>query len=414
MVQWDSFSDQPYRISDKTFKRRERLRQWPELLKVALTALVFFPLGRLGMYFPRRERFPEGGRFFGMSVNLDKEPETSPMLIEELGVTHLLMRIPLWDMENLERYAVFAEQFGSDKEWVIVLMQDRALLGRDEQLRRRVEAVFRRCAFAKTFQFGIAINRYKWGYMTPGEYLRQYRVVWELKENQFPHYRLLGPSVIDYEYHITVRALFNGFKLRFDALSALLYVDRRGAPENRQAGLNLVGKLRFLGTLGRLSFKVREKRIWVTETNWPIKETAPYTPTSEKECVDEHLHAAYMVRYYLLALAEGEVEAVFWHQLVAPGFGLLDSREGLRKRPAFFAFVTMHRLLKAAVFQELRQEGAIYTALFTEGSRELRVLWCNGTTAAVPDGADRLIGMTGESVPVSQVAEAPIYWIKER
>jgi len=49
-------------------------------------------------------------------------------------------------------------------------------------------------------------------------------------------------------------------------------------------GLDLVSKIHLLFALATLSPKSTND-IYITETNWPISNTAPYAPTSEKECV---------------------------------------------------------------------------------------------------------------------------------
>ena len=72
--------------------------------------------------------------------------------------------------------------------------------------------------------------------------------------------------------------------------------------------------------------------------------------------MDETAQADYLVRYYLLALGTGLVERVFWWQLVARGYGLVDPAapgdpagrddpRGPRRRPAFFALKTLLREL---------------------------------------------------------------------
>ena len=66
--------------------------------------------------------------------------------------------------------------------------------------------------------------------------------------------------------------------------------------------------------------------------------------------VDEQTQADYLARYYLLALATGLVERVFWWQLAARGYGLLDpAAEGLRRRPAFHAMSTLVRELEGSL-----------------------------------------------------------------
>lgn len=91
-----------------------------------------------------------------------------------------------------------------------------------------------------------------------------------------------------------------------------------------------------------------KNEIIITETNWPITSTAPYAPTSEKECVSLEDYSLYMIEYYLLALSTGMIEKVYWHQLIAPGYGLIDNRNGIKKYPAFDAYKTMVNLLKDA------------------------------------------------------------------
>ena len=57
-----------------------------------------------------------------------------------------------------------------------------------------------------------------------------YMVASKIKEDKYPNIKLLGPSVIDFEYYYNARAMFN-LKKKYDITSALLYVDRRGAPQ---------------------------------------------------------------------------------------------------------------------------------------------------------------------------------------
>jgi hypothetical protein len=158
-----------------------------------------------------------------------------------------------------------------------------------------------------------------------------------LRDNSYLSLKLLGPSVIDFEYHFTCRALFNKFNIQFDRLSALLYVDRMGAPENKQYGVFDAGfKMRLLRSLADMSPKVRNKGIYLTEVNWPLSGTAPYAPTSEQECVSEEDYATYMRSYLATAAQSGCIERVYWHQLIAAGYGLIDNRDGnLRKTKAF-------------------------------------------------------------------------------
>ena len=51
--------------------------------------------------------------------------------------------------------------------------------------------------------------------------------------------------------------------------------------------------------------------------------------------MDEETQADYLVRYYLLTLGTGLVERVFWWQVVARGYGLVDPADPAspRRRP---------------------------------------------------------------------------------
>jgi hypothetical protein len=168
-----------------------------------------------------------------------------------------------------------------------------------------------------------------------------YRVAQELRDRNYREVTLIGPSVIDFEYYFSIRALFNFCKIKYDKLSALLYVDRRGNPENSQMGIfDTKNKINILYALAKLSPKSSDD-IYITEVNWPISNTAPYAPTSEKECVSVEDYAKYMVNYHKIAYRSGKVGRVYWHKLIAPGYGLVDNRDGLYKYPAFKAYKEM-------------------------------------------------------------------------
>ena len=91
----------------------------------------------------------------------------------------------------------------------------------------------------------------------------------------------------------------------------------------------------MLYALAKLSPKTTAD-IYITEVNWPLSDTAPYAPTSELECVSEEEYSKFMLEYLKIAKESGKVQRVYWHQLIAPGYGLVDHREGkIRKTKAF-------------------------------------------------------------------------------
>jgi len=196
-------------------------------------------------------------------------------------------------------------------------------------------------------EVGHAINRVKWGVWTFAEFRRLLEPAAEAARRH-PELKFMGPAVIDFEYPFLVAALSalpRGF--RFHALSHHLYVDRRGAPENRQGRFDTEKKI----VLGRAIAEVLpgcEPRFVISETNWPLRGTGVYSPVGSPyvmpgprrvdPSVSEAEYGDFMIRYLVIALASGLVERVYWWRLVAHGYGLVDDRDpgGVgRVRPAY-------------------------------------------------------------------------------
>ena len=314
-----------------------------------------------------------------MSVNLDKEPLLTPSQINELGLKHLLVRFPLSDIKNIQKYLEFIKSLQCDSI-LLNVMQDPETIKEYSLLEKDFALVFETFStYVKYFQIGTTINRSKWGFFSVNQFLKFYKIAYRLKKKTYPHLKLIGPSVIDFEFHYNIHALFNFFRIKYDAVSALLYVDRRGAPENTQMGLDLISKIHLLFSLATLSPKSKNDII-ITETNWPLTGTAPYAPTSEHECINEDLYASYMVRYYLLSLCSNMVKSVYWHQLIAPGYGLIDNRDGkIVKRSAFYAFKTMLAQLQDAKVLHFIQHKDFYEVIAEDKDGIFQVLWCNDT-----------------------------------
>ncbi len=339
---WDSNSDQPYilkREDKETLRKGHKL----DFLKLIVTNLIFFPYLFLKfilklMMFDKIEPTRKTN-FYGLCVNLDKG-EAQYKLIEELSVKSLQIRVFLNDIKNIDAYVDFTKGFGEDKAILITIIQDREHIEDHELLKKNINIIFEKFqGIAKEFQIGNAINRIKWSFISMEEYLAFYETIQKVRDENFPNIKLIGSAVIDFEYHFSIRTLFNNFKIHYDKFSTLLYVDRRGSPYSTQMGIfDLKNKIEFLDTILKSS-KKSENSIYITETNYPLSNTAPYAPTSEKECVSEEVYKKYMLEYFDIALNTGKVEKVFWHQLIAPGYGLVDNRNGkLRKTEAFYAF----------------------------------------------------------------------------
>jgi len=213
-----------------------------------------------------------------------------------------------------------------------------------------------------------AINRVKWGIWDFSEYGRLMAATSRVLES-FPHIGLMGPAVIDFDPLSTaaaLRAMPPG--LRLSALSLHLYVDRRGAPENRQGLFSSVDKFAWARAMARRAAGC-EDRLVVSEVNWPLKGTGVYSPVGapyvapgvrrKDPSVSEDEYASFMVRYMLIATASGMVERLYWWRLVAHGYGLVDDREPAcwRERRAYRCLRHLLATLGGATFMGREEEG---------------------------------------------------------
>ncbi|MSN96543.1 hypothetical protein F1B92_05070 [Campylobacter sp. FMV-PI01] len=339
--EWDYFSDQPKVIKDKAFKKKMRKKYIFDFLIMFIKSIFILPFATLIMKFFKGKNELKNSEFYGLCVNLDKGDEQIN-LANELGVKNLLIRVFLSDINNIDKYYEFASKF-KDKNILICVVQDRKSIENLLLLKNNLEIIFSKFShLTDEFQIGIAINRLKWGFFAPKEYLDFYEVAQNLRDKKFKNLKLLAPSVIDFEYHYNVATMFNFKNIKFDKISSLLYVDRRGSPTNTQFGIfNLKNKINLLYALSKLSPKSSDE-IYITETNYPIINTAPYAPTSQKECVSIEDYTKFMLEYHKIAKKSGKIKRVYWHQLIAPGYGLVDNRDDkIIKMPQFYAYKKM-------------------------------------------------------------------------
>lgn len=338
---WDRYSDQPYPLKDKIYKKKMRRKHSWAYFPLILVNIVVFPLSILLMPFFKAKK-EQSLELYGIGVDIDKGAIQST-LIEELGVKHLLIRMPLWEMQRVDAYVTFAQSFGEDKEILINIIQDREHIEDKALLQKDIEIIFKKfSSFVSHYQIGHAINRTKWGFFSMDEYLQWFSCIQTIRDESYPQIKLIGSSVIDFEFHYTIRTLFNFFSVKYDIFSSLLYVDRRGSPYRTQMAIfDTKNKINMLYALVRLSPK-STKQIYITEVNWPLANTAPYAPTSERECVEENTYAHYMQEYYDIAKKSQKIQRVYWHQLIATGYGLVDDRDHtIRKTEAFEIYKNM-------------------------------------------------------------------------
>ena len=391
-----------------------RKREFSSLLKTVLTALIVLPLSLVAMPFVKRKQV-NSSDFFSLGVDFEREPIITKELVSELGVKRILLRFKLWEMEKLNELKDFILTC-EDKKITLKIMQDRENVEDLELLQNNLRAIFTQLnEVVDIFEIGTTINRAKWGFFSVDEYNKFYNVAYNLKIQEFKHIKLIGSGVIDFEYHFTAHTLFNFFNYKYDGISSLLYVDRRGAPENMQMGFSLSDKIAWLSTMVWLSPKVGQE-LHITETNWPISNTAPYAPTSEHECISEELYADYMLRYYLLAFASQQIESVSWHQLIAPGYGLIDNRNGIVKRSAFDTYKFMLKNLKEAQFLRLDIKRGYCILQCLVENKLLQIHWSLAPTTLKNEDFFRVYSKDGKLIEdkTLSIGSSPLYiYIKD-
>lgn len=332
---WDGLSDQPHVIADRAIRQQLRRGTWPELLKQVATGAVCLPAWAL-VFFGLRAAPKSVAELAGVAISpRPDEPQALIDLVAELGLQRLQIRCRPWIDGESERVWRCLEAFPGH-EVLLVVPQDRRAVCEPEAFAAELH---RLCSEApgpvRTVQVGNAVNRLKWGCASIGEYLPLLGQANAVLAD-FPHLQLAGSAVIDFEPLATLRSLVNGHRWQADICSALLYVDRRGAPQNTQLGIfDTARKIRAVASAVRLSRKCAN-RLWITEVNWPLRGTGAHAPTSAAECVDEEAAGRYLADYLRIAAATGLVERVYVWQLIAKGYGLVDP-DGLRRRPAFAA-----------------------------------------------------------------------------
>ena len=395
IFRWDGYSDQPATL-DRRVKRRLRWRSIGSVLK-GLSSVFLLPPPVLGAVVRREtSRADANDDAIGLCVNLERPFEDKKVLsgaelaeiVGTLNLRRLAVRIPLSDIDRLQDYVDFIRQFPGYRILGVVL-QDRSAIEDPARLEAALERIFSSLSgTVDCYQIGNAVNRLKWGFVSVDEWLAFFKVAWDLRNRKFPHIRLLGGAIIDFDLPDHCRSLRNRFPFRYDGYASLLYVDRRGAPENRQMGFDLEGKIHVLRRIMESGNKVEGAGawLWITEVNWPLADTGRYAPALDHCRVGEREQLHYLVRYYLLALASGSVAACYWHQLVAPGYGLIDNRGGVvRMRPAFHGFATLCRLFNGARIERFSRQDELgyYRLAARKDGMEILALWCCGRKAAI-------------------------------
>lgn len=338
-------------------------------------------------------------------------------LLKDLGHPPVRMRFYAHESESEWNFAAdwVARLAGDGFSVAVALVQDRAAVREPERWQTFCRHVLERvAAHVQVVELGHAINRVKWGIWNFDEYARMMKSAADIVAS-YPELDVIGPSVIDFECPFMVTALDSlPGNLQLGALSHLLYVDRRGAPENKQGPFDAVGKFAMARAIARCSPRC-DDRLIVTETNWPLLGAGVYSPVGSPyvsprprdndPSVDEDCYADFMLRYILLALCSGMVAQIYWWRLVARGFGLVDDSDPdqWRRRPAYAALKTFLATLGDAVFERrLPSDSGIYLLNFRLPDERIVMVAYSAVgerTIELPNDVDA--GMTSVGMPVA-------------
>ena len=400
---WNPYADQPHNVAPKNKRFWYHFRFAPGYFSLLASNLrkALPVISRYRRYKRTMYKTPCSlHRPFGVSLSPDIHRNEEVLeSLKHLGIQNALIRIPSWEKDKLGFYKNFVGQIKKNNLDVVISLLQRREDVRDpktwEQFLDEVFAQFK--PFCSLFEIGHAWNRTKWGVWDYREYLRLAEPSVSLAKKHAVE--ILGPAVIDFEFHLYPIVLK---KVAFDKVSSLLYVDRMGAPENTQFGWDTSQKIALLRAVVDACSE-ENPEIWISEMNWPIAGTGKYSPAVGRMNVSEEEQANYLVRYFILCLATGFVDRIYWWQLVAPGYGLIDNRpEKWRKRPSFFALKSMAERLEGSHFLEKLPHSQGFIFLFRKQDRQFAVCWTNSRPVehTFSRRIMRVEGRDGEEVPI--------------
>lgn len=290
-------------------------------------------------------------------------------LLSELGCTGVHIRLYFHEGLGIlkEKCGIVQTLSSAGYKVAITLVQNREAVLNPEKWSEFGAQALKECEkHIYWVQVGQAINRSKWGCWNYKEAARLFEPIAEWKK-AYPNVKFIGPSLIDYEWDYLVGLLECLPKqVHFNAACQQLYVDRRGAPENKQGKAAAIDKLVKIRAITNTSKQFGEQLI-VSEFNWPLLGTREWSPVgspyvvpgvrTNDPSVTERDAAIFALRYVFLGLASGATASMVYWSLAAHGFGLVDpgadeehNQQQWRKRPAFIAFSVFFTLLKDAHF----------------------------------------------------------------
>ena len=423
---WDYYSNQPHVLNNKKLKRKIAFMSWFANLKIIISsAYALFS----GPYFYIKNNKLSENKIdsFGLCVNLDKPVGSQKLIsneeltemIDELAVNDILVRIPLADFDNIEKYIRFIKNL-QDKDVLVCILQDREHIEEKYLTKQRLDFIFSNLSNeVNTFQIGNSINRKKWAFVSIDEYFSFFKIAYDLKNDKFPKIKLLGSNIIDFDLPFFARSIFHFKSIFYDGIATQLYVDRRGGPEEKQLGFDTVSKIRAYAALSNAS-RNTVSELYITEVNWPLKDMNGWSPSAEY-LIEESLQSSYLIRYYLLMLASGKVKKCYWHQLVAPGYGLVNNLDGeIKKRDAYFCFKHLISIFSDSKTKKFIQEKKLYCLIVEKEHTIIEVVWSSdGNASFKSQPCQQIFDIRGKAIetsnsPTIEISGEVIYIEKQK
>lgn len=417
-------SDQPEVINYGSKLRKSLIKaafvdSFLRLLTVSAkdSALAYLKHRGDGNAFEAKVEIGEQAIALGVSFGRGEPPGTTLKYLKDAGIKSVIVRVPdrfskvyaHVDHENIK--AGIFELLRNNIEVVISLPQSRDMVNAPERWALHVREVMRTYyPVCKTYIVGHVPNRVKWGVWDYREFLSLFEIA-KQEIRKYKGAKIVGPSVIDFEWFWFAALLREIPASDLDVINTLLYVDRRGPPEGRQAGFDFPAKLRVMELLYKNHQALSDKPLWVTEVNWPLSGHGDWSPAATGFTEEEY--ANYLLRYYVLGLSSGRVDRIYWWRLVARGYGLLDNSSGtIRERPGWLAFKYMRENLSGSVFTGAAISKGDYIFKFQKNSQTFYIAWStNEMQIAIPPGS-LIYGRDGrvlEGAKSLNVGGRPVY-----
>ena len=387
---WDEKTSQPTVVLSKEERRRHR--KLTDIFRMLLRGILAGP----ALYWRYRRLVAESYSKpvalkdrFGIALHPQRDYlEQEWALLEALGKPPVLVRFCHHETaQDWKTGIALVERLYVSKTPVMVaILQDRQAVLDPVSWRAFLRTVVGSVA-GKVRQIEIthAKNRSKWGIWSSRDFKALMAPVAELQQ-AFPNVRFVGPACIDFEYLAVLSGLADLPKgLRLNALSHLLYVDRRGAPENKQNGFSTLEKSALLKAIAGWSSQV-DSNVIISEVNWPVQSTGLFSPITgsydkaefrhKKHGETELDYADFMLRFLALTVCSGHIEEVYWWRLSARCFGLVDDQDGFKPRPAFEALKFFLGLLGDTVFVKKHDTPEdCYLLEFSKGAARILMAW---------------------------------------